>query len=78
MVKDEQWKRLRAIITPTFAAGKLKRMKPLIDDTVRTLQRNFTSALASSSLVNVKQLYGAFTMDTVIQVNRLLAIGRIN
>ena len=43
-------------------------MKPLIDDIIRTLQKNFDNFLATSDRVNVKQLFGAFTMDTVIQV----------
>ncbi|KAJ6218346.1 hypothetical protein RDWZM_009503 [Blomia tropicalis] len=68
IVKDETWKRLRAVMTPTFSTGKLRRMKPLVDDTIRTLNKNMANAIKSSSDVNMKQIYGAFTMDTIIQV----------
>src|SRR5690606_13685901 len=68
IVTDDHWKRLRSVVTPTFAAGQLKRTKPLIADTARTMLKNMDSAVTSSSLVNVKQIYGAFTMHTVIQV----------
>ena len=45
-------------------------MKPFLDDTIRTLFNNLESTRASSDVIDVKQLYGAFTMDTVIQVYR--------
>ena len=66
--EDEKWKRLRAVVTPTFSAGKLRLMKPFIDDTIRTLLGSFDSTLKHSNVVNVKHYFGAFTMDTVIQV----------
>lgn len=65
LIRDEQWKRLRSVITPTFSVGKLRQMKPFIDDTIRTLIRNFEVSLTQSSNANVKQLFGAYTMDTV-------------
>src|SRR5699024_10452120 len=71
---DETWKRLRAVVTPTFSAGKLRRMKPFVDDTIRTLLKNFEEARATNKTVNVKHIFGAFTMDTVIQV----CIGHFN
>lgn len=43
-------------------------MKPFIEDTVRTLLKNYNAAIEKDSVVNVKQLAGSFTMDTVIQV----------
>lgn len=38
---DEQWKRIRSVVTPTFSTGKLKRMKPRLDDSIDTLMANF-------------------------------------
>ena len=43
-------------------------MKSRIDETVHNLIGHFETALKTSSEVDVKRLYGAFTMDTVIQV----------
>ena len=43
-------------------------MKPFIDDTIRTLLGSFDSTLKHSNVVNVKHYFGAFTMDTIIQV----------
>ena len=53
-----------SVITPTFSAGKMKRMKPSMDDTIRTLIANFEDSLKSSSKLDIKNISGAFTMDT--------------
>ena len=37
--RDEAWKKIRSILTPTFSALKLKELVPLIDDSVDTLLR---------------------------------------
>ena len=66
--RDEQWKRLRSVVTPTFSTGSIRRMKPRIDDIIGKLLKNFESTLKEGSSVDVKRLYGAFTMDTIIQV----------
>ncbi|CAG2179078.1 unnamed protein product, partial [Oppiella nova] len=39
-VMDDQWKRLRAIVSPTFSTGKLRKMRPLIDDCLQTMINN--------------------------------------
>ena len=65
VVVDEQWKRLRAVITPTFSTGKIRRMKPCIDDICKTLMTNFEMCAPFGEM---KQLAGAFTMDTIAQV----------
>ena len=36
-VKDETWKRIRNTLTPTFSAGKMKLMMPLIEKSCDTL-----------------------------------------
>ena len=36
-VKDEKWKRIRNTLTPTFSAGKMKLMVPLIEKSCETL-----------------------------------------
>ncbi|XP_027196234.2 cytochrome P450 3A56-like [Dermatophagoides pteronyssinus] len=68
----DQWKRLRAIVAPTFATGKLRRMKFRMDSICRTLIRNIDSELKKSGdqdcILNIKQFAGAFTMDTILQV----------
>ena len=64
--QGEHWKRLRSVITPTFSAGKLRQMKPCMDDTVRTLLSNLEKCRQVSEDVNCKRLYGCYTMDSIV------------
>ncbi|KAH9398120.1 Cytochrome P450 3A4 [Tyrophagus putrescentiae] len=59
--QGEHWKRLRSVITPTFSAGKLRQMKPCMDDTVRTLLSNLEKCRQVSENVNCKRMYGCYT-----------------
>jgi cytochrome P450 family 3 subfamily A len=65
---DDQWKRIRAIVSPTFSTGKLRKMRPLIDDCLKTLMKNFNQLLKDEKEIDMKRVFGAFTMEVVIQV----------
>src|SRR6218665_1337200 len=70
MIEDEKWKRCRLIMTPTFAMGKLRLMKPILNKTAQTLVDNFENALKESkdNTIELKNVCGAFTMDTIVQI----------
>ncbi|GIY32256.1 cytochrome P450 3A21 [Caerostris darwini] len=61
VVQGEDWKRIRTIVTPTFSTGKIKRMLSIFKDCARTLVQNFQSGVP----IEVKRIYGAFTMDVI-------------
>jgi cytochrome P450 family 3 subfamily A len=65
---DDQWKRIQAIVSPTFSTGKLRKMRPLIDDCLKTLIKNFNQLLKDEKEIDMKRVFGAFTMEVVIQV----------
>ncbi|KAH9423402.1 Cytochrome P450 3A4, partial [Dermatophagoides pteronyssinus] len=66
---DEKWKRLRSIMSPAFSSGKLRKFKYCIDDTFKIMAMNLDKSIARDPVINVKQLVGAFTMDTIIQIS---------
>lgn len=41
---DDQWKRIRSTLSPTFSASKMKQMVPLIDESCKTLIGKFREA----------------------------------
>uniref|UniRef100_A0A8C2ISA3 Thromboxane-A synthase n=1 Tax=Cyprinus carpio TaxID=7962 RepID=A0A8C2ISA3_CYPCA len=68
MLKGEQWKRVRSILTPTFSAAKMKEMVPLINTATETLLRNLKSHAESGNSFNIHKCFGCFTMDVIASV----------
>ncbi|CAG2170593.1 unnamed protein product, partial [Oppiella nova] len=71
--RDSEWKRMRTVISPTFTAGKLKRMTPLILECVDTMNDNIDKIIAKSNgklsvPVDMKPVIGAYIMESIIQV----------
>ncbi|XP_054158288.1 cytochrome P450 3A6-like [Oppia nitens] len=69
--RDDDWKRIRTIISPTFTAGKLRKVMPLItgcmdnmDKYLDTVSKNGSSGAGS----DLKLLFGAYSMEVIIQV----------
>ena len=54
--RDEAWRNVRSILTPTFSALKLKEIVPLIDDAVDTLLRKLETFAAKNGKFAEKQL----------------------
>lgn len=73
-----EWKSLRAIMTPTFTSGKIKRMFPLVCDKADALVSCSMKQAAENSYVDMKNNFERFTMDTIascafgIECNSLL------
>lgn len=55
-------------MSPTFSTGKLKKMRPLIDECVNTLVSNFEKISKEGGECDLKRVFGAFSMEVVIQV----------
>jgi cytochrome P450 len=79
-LEGDDWKRVRAIMTPTFSTGKLKRMRPMLDECINILVTNIQKIIDKQSADNrgkpnhnygefeMKRIFGAFSMDVIIQV----------
>jgi cytochrome P450 family 3 subfamily A len=63
ITSDDQWKRIRAIVSPTFSTRKLR---PLIDDCLKTLIKNFNRLLKDEKEIDMKRVFGAFTIKALI------------
>ncbi|KAM4631555.1 cytochrome P450 3A24-like [Discoglossus pictus] len=79
MVKDEQWKRIRTVLSPTFTSGKLKQMFPLIkhygDLLVKNVQKKVDNKETS---FNMKDVFGAYSMDVVLSTSFSVTVDSIN
>ena len=66
MSRDEQWRRVRRIVTPTFTTKRLKMMAPLIEGSCERL-RNKTAAVSDTdSSVDVWEWFGMFAMEAIL------------
>nr|AMN92160.1 CYP384A1 [Tetranychus cinnabarinus] len=64
VLKLEQWKRVRSIVSPTFTASKLKGMQSQISEAVDTLVDNIGEAALKNQSIDVKTFLLSFTLDT--------------
>ncbi|XP_046720362.1 thromboxane-A synthase isoform X1 [Silurus meridionalis] len=68
MLRDEQWKRVRSILTPTFSTVKMKEMVPLIHEATETLLNNLKAYAESGESFEIHRCFGCFTMDVIASV----------
>ncbi|XP_037539119.1 thromboxane-A synthase [Nematolebias whitei] len=68
MLRDERWRRVRNILTPTFSAAKMKEMVPLIDTTSDVLMNNLNVHAESGEAFDIYKCFGCFTMDAIASV----------
>jgi cytochrome P450 len=65
--KDDDWKRLRSIMSPTFTSRKMKNMYDLIRECSREYEERFEFYANQGSEANMKDLHGNFTMVIVLR-----------
>uniref|UniRef100_A0A3P8RVC1 Thromboxane-A synthase n=1 Tax=Amphiprion percula TaxID=161767 RepID=A0A3P8RVC1_AMPPE len=68
MLKNEQWKRVRSILTPSFSAAKMKEMVPLINTATDSLMNNLNVHAESGEAFDIHRCFGCFTMDVIASV----------
>lgn len=68
MLRNERWKRVRSILTPSFSAAKMKEMVPLINTATETLLNNLKSYAESGESFDIHRCFGCFTMDVIASV----------
>lgn len=63
--EDEQWKRIRTLLSPTFTSGKLKEMFPIIGQYGDVLVKNLGKEAVKGKPVTMKDILGAYSMDVI-------------
>ena len=66
MLCDEEWRRVRRILTPTFSSKKLKMMAPLIQECCENLKNKMVAVSDTGRSVDVWKFFGVFTMEAVL------------
>ncbi|KAM6250261.1 cytochrome P450 3A21-like [Porphyrio hochstetteri] len=76
--EDEQWKRLRTVLSPTFSSGKLKEMFPIIKHYGEILVKNVRKQVEKDSALSVKDIFGSYSMDVVTSTSFGVNIDSMN
>lgn len=64
--RDDQWKRIRSILSPSYTTGKMKQMIPLMDDAVNVLMKKLDEVADAEKSVEVVELFGKLTLDVIL------------
>lgn len=64
--KGGHWKRVRALMSPTFTSGKIKKMFKFLDGCTEDLIGIMrTSLVKEGGIINAKEVYSQYTMDAI-------------
>ncbi|XP_063171267.1 cytochrome P450 3A8-like [Candoia aspera] len=78
LAQDEQWKRIRTVLSPTFTSGKLKEMFPIIKHYGEILMQNVQRKMENDEPIDVKEVFGAYSMDVVTSTSFGVDINSMN
>ncbi|XP_076416759.1 cytochrome P450 3A25-like isoform X3 [Peromyscus maniculatus bairdii] len=63
--ENEEWKRIRSLLTPVFSSGKLKEMFHIIQEYGDALVKNMSREVEKGKNVTMKDFFGAYIMDVI-------------
>uniref|UniRef100_A0A2I3SYU7 Cytochrome P450 3A n=1 Tax=Pan troglodytes TaxID=9598 RepID=A0A2I3SYU7_PANTR len=78
IAEDEEWKRIRSLLSPTFTSGKLKEMVPIIAQYGDVLVRNLRREADTGKPVTLKDVFGAYSMDVITSTSFGVNIDSLN
>ncbi|NXK13256.1 CP3A9 protein, partial [Herpetotheres cachinnans] len=78
LAEDEQWKRIRTVLSPTFTSGKLKEMFPIIKHYGEVLVKNVQKRVEKDKAVAVKDIFGSYSMDVITSTSFGVNIDSMN
>uniref|UniRef100_A0A8C2MMC5 Cytochrome P450 3A n=1 Tax=Cricetulus griseus TaxID=10029 RepID=A0A8C2MMC5_CRIGR len=76
--KDEEWKRIRALLSPTFTSGKLKEMFPIIEQYGDILVKYLRREAEKGKPVTTKEVFGAYSMDVITSTAFGVSVDSLN
>lgn len=75
---DDQWKRIRTVLSPTFTSGKLKQMFPIIKQYGDLLVKNIQKTVDNKEFINMKDIFGSYSMDIVLSTSFSVNVDSLN
>ncbi|XP_055461461.1 cytochrome P450 3A1-like [Psammomys obesus] len=76
--EDEEWKRIRSLLSPTFTSGKLKEMFPIVEQCGDILVKYLRGKAEKGKPVPMKEVFGAYSMDVVTSTSFGVNVDSLN
>ncbi|XP_041859474.1 cytochrome P450 3A27-like [Melanotaenia boesemani] len=78
VIVDEEWKRIRSILSPSFTSGRLKGMYTIMLEHSRNLIKSLHKKAQADEVIDVKDVFGPYSMDVVTSTSSSVDIDSIN
>ncbi|KAJ8253832.1 hypothetical protein COCON_G00204440 [Conger conger] len=78
IVEDEEWKRIRSVLSPSFTSGRLKEMFTIMTQHSNNLIRSLQKKVINDESVDVKEFFGSYSMDIVTSTAFSVDIDSLN
>ncbi|GFN81656.1 cytochrome p450 [Plakobranchus ocellatus] len=65
MLKDDHWKNVRSVVSPTFSSGRVRRMYPHVAFSTTNLVKRLKESAESGEMVELKDTISRFSMDVI-------------
>lgn len=65
-MKGEEWKNMRALISPAFTSGKMKSLYPLMQKCGEQLETCLLNKIEQNPIVEITDIFARFTMDVIV------------
>ncbi|XP_051061442.1 cytochrome P450 3A31 [Phodopus roborovskii] len=76
--KDEEWKRIRTLLSPNFTSGKLKEMFPIIEQYGDILVKYLRREAEKGKPIIAKEVFGAYSMDVITSTSFGVNVDSLN
>ncbi|XP_053280115.1 cytochrome P450 3A40 [Pleuronectes platessa] len=78
IVEDEEWKRIRNVLSPSFTSGRLKEMYTIMFKHSTNLIESLHKKVRADEVIEVKEVFGPYSMDVVTSTAFSVDIDSIN
>ncbi|XP_042264058.1 cytochrome P450 3A27-like [Thunnus maccoyii] len=77
-VEDEEWRRIRSILSPSFTSGRLKEMYSIMLQHSNNLIKSLQKKVEADEVIEVKEVFGPYSMDVVTSTAFSVDVDSIN
>ncbi|KAM7419597.1 hypothetical protein PAMA_016617 [Pampus argenteus] len=78
IAEDDQWKRIRSVLSPSFTSGRLKEMFDIMKHHSANLISNMKKKADKDEVLELKEFFGPYSMDVVASTSFSVDIDSLN